>query len=52
MENNVEVIRANILKGIEIAFQRLFEKKSKENAELVFWKDGHIIRIKAKDLLK
>jgi len=42
----------NILKGIEIAFQRLLEKKSKENGELVYWKDGHIIRVKAKDLLK
>jgi hypothetical protein len=52
MGNNIAVIRANILKGIEIAFQRLLEKKSKENGELVYWKDGHIIRVKAKDLLK
>jgi hypothetical protein len=52
MENNVTVLRKNILKGIELAFQRLLEKKSKENGELIFWKDGHIIRVKAKDLLK
>ncbi len=52
MGNNITVIRTNILKGIELAFQRLIKKKSKENGELIFWKDGHIIRIKAKDLLK
>jgi hypothetical protein len=52
MENNVNVLRTKILKGIELSFQRLIEKKSKENGELIFWKDGHIIRIKAKDLLK
>jgi len=52
MENNVIVIRKKILKGIKLAFQRLLEKKSKENGELIFWKDGHIVRIKAKDLLK
>jgi hypothetical protein len=52
MENNVTFLRKSILKGIELAFQRLLEKKGKENGELVYWKDGHIIRIKAKDLLK
>ncbi|MBP8042606.1 MAG: hypothetical protein KAZ36_11935 [Bacteroidales bacterium] len=52
MENNITVLRTNILKGLELAFKRLVEKKSKENGELVFWKDGKIIRIKAKDLLK
>ena len=52
MENNVTFLRTSILKGIELAFQRLLEKKGKENGELIYWKDGHIIRIKAKDLLK
>ena len=52
MENNITFLRTKILKGIELAFQRLIEKKSKENGELIFWKDGHIIRIRAKDLLK
>jgi hypothetical protein len=52
MENNTAEIRTKILKGIELAFLRLIEKKSKENGELIYCKDGHIIRIKAKDLLK
>lgn len=52
MENNITELRTKILKGIELSFQRLLEKKSKENGVLVYWKDGHIIHIKAKDLLK
>ena len=51
MENNIALLRGKILKGIELAFQRLVEKKSKENGELVYCKDGQIIRVKAKDLL-
>ncbi len=52
MDNNISTIRTNILKGIELSFQKLLEKKVKENGELVFCKDGQIIRIKAKDLIK
>jgi hypothetical protein len=52
MENNITELRTKILKGIELAFLRLLEKKSKENGELVYCKDGQIFRIKAKDLLK
>jgi hypothetical protein len=52
MENNTSALRAKILKGIEIAFLRLLERKSKEIGELIYCKDGRIIRIKARDLLK
>jgi hypothetical protein len=52
MENNIAVLRENILKGIELAFQRLLEKKIKEDSDLVYCKDGQIIHIKAKDLVK
>ncbi|MEI8203258.1 MAG: hypothetical protein WCH34_09620 [Bacteroidota bacterium] len=52
MENNSIITREKILKGLELAFQRLVEKKSKEDGELVFEIDGKIVRIKAKDLLK
>ncbi len=45
-------LRNKILKGLEISFQRLVVQKSKEDQELVFCKDGRIIRIKAKELLK
>ena len=52
MENNTSVLRTKILKGIELAFLRLLVKKSKENGDLIYCKDGNIIRVKAKDLLK
>jgi len=52
MENNTTTLRTRILKGIELAFQRLLEKKSKENGELIYSKNGKIVRIKAKELLK
>ncbi len=52
MENNSEIIKAKILKGLELSFQRLLEKKIKENGEFVFWKDGQVVHIKAKDLEK
>lgn len=51
-ESDINKLRANILKGLELAFQRLLEKKSKENGELVFEIKGKIVHIKAKDLLK
>ena len=43
-------IREKILLGLEIAFKRLVEKKQKEGGELIFAKDGKIIRVKAKDI--
>jgi hypothetical protein len=52
MENDFSTLREKILAGIELAFRRLVEKKSKEDGELIFCKDGKIIRIKAKSLLK
>lgn len=52
MENNFGQIRLRILQGLELSFKRLLEKKSKDNGVLVFCKDGHIVRIKAKDLMK
>ena len=52
MTTNTDIIRDKILKGLKLAFERLVEKKSKEDGELVFSKDGHIIHVKAKDLLK
>jgi len=52
MENNTIILRTKILKGIELAFQRLLEKKNKENGVLIYSKNGQIVRIKAKELLK
>jgi hypothetical protein len=45
-------IKNKIVKGMEIAFERLVIKKAKNDEELVFSKDGKIYFVKAKDLLK
>ncbi len=52
MENKFSEIRLKILKGIELSFQKLLEKKSKENGDLVFSVDGKITHVKAKDVRK
>ena len=49
-KNKIEELRTRILKGIDLAIQRLIIKKSKDDKELVFSKEGKIIRIKAKEL--
>ena len=43
-------LRNKILKGLDLAVERLIRKKQKEDGELVFSRDGHIVIVKAKDL--
>jgi hypothetical protein len=43
-------LRTKILKGISLSFQRLVEEKKKNDEELVFFRDGKIVKIKARDL--
>ena len=50
-EQEVREFEENIVKGANIAFQRLVNKK-KEDGELVFSRNGHIFRVKAVDLDK
>jgi hypothetical protein len=49
---NVKDLRAKILKGIELAYQRLLISKQKEDEELVISKNGKIVRVKARELTK
>ena len=52
---NVQEVREfeeNIVKGANIAFQRLVNQKKKEDGEFVFSRIGHIFRVKAVDLDK
>lgn len=49
-EQEVREFEENIVKGANIAFQRLVSQKKKENGELVFSRNGHIFRVKAADL--
>lgn len=39
-----------ILKGLQLAYDRMIEFKKQKNSELVIYKDGKIVKIKAKDL--
>jgi hypothetical protein len=41
-----------IVKGMELAFEKLLIEKTKNDEERVFSKGGKIIFVKAKDLLK
>ncbi|GAB2800405.1 hypothetical protein GCM10027275_53030 [Rhabdobacter roseus] len=45
-------LREKIISGLELSFKRLVISKSKEDKELVFSKDGKIVKIKARDLEK
>ncbi len=51
-EQELREFEENIVKGANIAFQRLVSEKKKENGELVFSRNGHIFRVKAADLEK
>jgi hypothetical protein len=39
-----------IMKGLTISFKKLVLEKQKDDEELIFFKDGKIERIKARDL--
>jgi len=45
-------LRNKIMKGIELAFNRLILDKQRNDGELVFSRNGQIIKVKAKDLIK
>ena len=47
--NTIE-LRNKILKGIDLAVERLIRKKQKEDGELVFSQNGQVVVVKAKDL--
>ena len=51
-EQEVREFEENIVKGANIAFQRLVNQKKKEDGELVFSRNGYIFRVKAADLEK
>ena len=43
-------LRSKILKGIDLAVERLIRKKQKEDGELVFSHNGQVVVVKAKEL--
>jgi len=50
-EEEMKDIRTKILRGIELAYQRLLISKQKEDGELAISRDGKIVRVKASELL-
>ena len=49
-EQQVREFEENIVKGANLAFQRLVSQKKKEDGELVLSRNGHVFRVKAADL--
>ena len=49
-EQQVREFEENIVKGENLAFQRLVSQKKKEDGELVFSRNGHVFRVKAAEL--
>lgn len=49
---SIKDLRDKIVRGIELAFERLIVSKQKEDADLVFSCDGKIVKVKARDLKK
>lgn len=39
-----------VMKGFQLAYQRLVEKAKREDRELVISRDGKIVHVKARDL--
>jgi hypothetical protein len=51
-KESVKVMRTKILQGIDLSYSRLLISKQKEDGELVISRNGKIIRVKARDLIK
>jgi hypothetical protein len=43
-------LQNKILEGLRKSFLKLVETKRKDNEELVFMKEGKIVRVKARDI--
>jgi len=46
-----EVMQEKIMKGVELAYERLLIEKQKDDSELVFSHNGKIVAVKARDLV-
>ncbi len=49
-KTKVKELRNKIIKGIDLAYDRMLEAKQMDDSELVFSHDGKIVKIKARDL--
>ena len=51
-ETEIKVMRSKILQGIEISYNKLLSERQKEDGELVMYKNGKVMNVKARDLKK
>ncbi len=51
-KENVKDLRAKILQGIKMSYNKLLAAKQKDDGELVISRKGKIVKIKAKKLVK
>lgn len=51
-DQEIREFEENVVKGVNIAFQRLVKEKKKENGELAFSRNGRVFRVKARELGK
>ena len=49
-DTEIKELKEKIIKGLTLAYERLVEQKKKEDGILVFWENGKIIKVKARDL--
>ncbi|MBF8965711.1 hypothetical protein I0P70_20835 [Pontibacter sp. FD36] len=51
-KNKIDTVdlRNKILKGLDLAVEKLIRRKQKEDGELVFSRNGEVVIVKAKDL--
>lgn len=49
-KNEKEELSKKIIRGVNLAYRRLIEKKQREDGELIYSIDGKIVRIRARDI--
>ena len=52
MDNKNKEIREKIVLGVNLAVSKLIERKIESDGELVYSKDGKVVRIKARTIQK
>lgn len=51
-KEEIIVMQDKIAKGVQLAYRRLLIEKQKGDSEFVFSRDGKIVAVKARDLVK
>lgn len=51
MNKQLNELKDKIDKGLKLAFARLLEEARKKDDYLVFFKDGEIVKVKARDII-